>query len=171
LSHTGDVPIPVSTAGTASEGNGEVRRHTTAAAALWTCAAFLAGCAEAPVESVAAAATLPAAERTDEVRCREAELRLESLLGALETIELANITTFDSAHAVTTSALESWATTFADAPDGPLAEAHESGGRKLAHLGRLDATTPEPDLLAWTSATIETANAAQRYCDELTTDW
>jgi hypothetical protein len=148
-----------------------VRRHTTAAAALLACAAFLAGCAQSPVESIAAAATLPAEERTDEVRCREAELRLESLLGALETLELANVSTFDSAHAVTTSALESWTTTFADAPDGPLAETHESGERKLAHLERMDATTPHPDLLAWTSATIETTDTAQRYCDELAAGW
>jgi hypothetical protein len=142
-----------------------------ATAALLACAALLAGCAQSPIESVAAAATLPAEERTDEVRCREAEPRLESLLAALETIELANLSTFESAHVVTTSALESWTTTFADAPDGPLAEAHESGERKLAHLERLDATTPHPDLLAWTSATIENTDAAQRYCDELDTTW
>jgi hypothetical protein len=142
-----------------------------ATAALLACAALLAGCAQSPIESIAAAATLPAEERTDEVRCREAEPRLESLLAALETIELANLSTFESAHVVTTSALESWTTTFADAPDGPLAEAHESGERKLAHLERLDATTPHPDLLAWTSATIETTDAAQRYCDELDTTW
>jgi hypothetical protein len=142
-----------------------------ATAALLACAALLAGCAQSPIESIAAAATLPAEERTDEVRCREAEPRLESLLAALETIELANLSTFESAHVVTTSALESWTTTFADAPDGPHAEAHESGERKLAHLERLDATTPHPDLLAWTSATIETTDAAQRYCDELDTTW
>jgi hypothetical protein len=148
-----------------------VRRHTTAAALLSACAALLAGCAQAPIESVAAAATVPAEERTDEVRCREAELRLESLVGALETFELANVATFDSAHTLTTSALESWVTTFADAPDGPLADAHESGERKLAHLERLDATTPHPDQLAWAAATFETAYAAQRYCDELTAQW
>jgi hypothetical protein len=148
-----------------------VRRHTTAAALLSACAALLAGCAQAPIESVAAAATVPVEERTDEVRCREAELRVESLVGALETLELANGATFESAYTVATSALESWVTTFADAADGPLAEAHESGERKLAHLQRIDATTPHPDVLAWTSATLETTDAAQRYCDGLTSDW
>jgi hypothetical protein len=157
--------------GYGDEGHGEVRRHTTAAAALTACAALLAGCGQAELGAASASASVPAEERTDEVRCRESEPRLESLSGALETLELANAETFESAHTVTTSALTSWTDTFEDAPEGPLAEAYESGQRRLAHLERMDATTPHPELVEWTAATLDTATDVQSSCEELTANW
>jgi hypothetical protein len=148
-----------------------VRRHTTAAAALTACAALLAGCGQAEFGAAAASASVPAEERTDEVRCRESEPRLESLIGALETLELANAETFESAHTVATAALTSWTETFEDAPDGPLAEVYEAGDRKLAHLDRMDTTTPEAELVEWIASTLDVAVDTQGSCAELTANW
>jgi hypothetical protein len=145
-----------------------VRRHTAAAAALTACAALLAGCVEVDLGAAAASANVSAEGRSDEVRCQESEPRGRSLGDALETLTLANVSTFESAHTVTTSALTSWTETFEDAPDGPLAEAYESGQRKLAHLDRMDATTPEPELAEWIAATFDVATDAQRACVDLT---
>jgi hypothetical protein len=148
-----------------------VRRHTTAAATLTACAALLAGCGQVELGTVAASATVPAEPRTDTVRCREAEPRIASLDSALETLDLANASTFDSAHVLATSALTSWTETFGDAPDGPLAEAHEAGQRKLAHLERITSATSYSEQLEWTTATLEVVADAERYCTELTAGW
>lgn len=148
-----------------------MRRHTAAAAALSACSALLAGCGQADLGAAAAAAAVPVEQRTDEVRCREAAPRLESLTGALETLELANVTTFDGAHTLTTSALSSWVSSFEDATDGPLAAAHQAGEHKLAHLERIDATTPQLELLEWIDATVTVTTDTQAACDELTTPW
>jgi hypothetical protein len=142
--------------------------RSTTTAALAACLALLTGCAGAELGTAYASANVAEGPRTDEVRCREAEPRLESLQGALDTLHLAHVATFDDAHAVATSALTSWVETFEDADDGPLADAYESGERKLAHLERMDATTPHQDLLDWVAATLDVAIDAHTYCADAT---